>query len=161
MNELFKSLFDQLKGTGSGSKSVAFLVGLAVLLAISVVAVVSTEADYQLAFSNLVDLLVQLKLAPLPKLGIEAVFHQFWLASDSDRRWVGTGAFSKSNLGYISSASNGSNNVGQEIDLVVSWKPHRTTTLSGGFAKLFGGNVFRGAEHRDTDWAFIQLRVAY
>ena len=62
----------------------------------------------QLAFQNLVDLLVQFKLAPLPNLGLELTFHQFWLPTDDDGRYFGTGAFNRSSLGFGSSPSNGS-----------------------------------------------------
>jgi hypothetical protein len=115
----------------------------------------------QLAFQNLVDLLVQLKLSPLPKLGIELVFHQFLLPTAADRRWFGTGAFNKTSLGYGSSPSNGSNNVGQELDIVVAYKVHRTLTLAAGFAKLFGGRVFESFPDRDTDFAFVQVQLNY
>jgi hypothetical protein len=115
----------------------------------------------QLAFSNLIDLLVQWKLSPLPKLGIELVFHQFWLHRRDDARYFGTGAFAKTSLGFGRSASNGSNNVGQEIDLVVSYQLNRHVGLMVGYSRLFGGKVFRGFSDADTDWAFSQIHLSY
>jgi flagellar M-ring protein FliF len=53
MNELLKTLSDQLKGSGGGSKVVAALVGLAVVAAIGVTAVVSNRPDFQPAFVDL------------------------------------------------------------------------------------------------------------
>ncbi len=117
-----------------------------------------------LAFSNLVDLLVQLKLSPLPKLGLELVFHQFWLYTQDDSRYFGSGAFAKDSLGYKTSGSNGSNNVGQEIDFVVNYKVNKHLGLMAGVAHLFGGNVLsRNATLADDDvsWAFFQVALSY
>ncbi len=115
----------------------------------------------QLAFQNLVDLFVQLKLVPLPKLGVEFTFHQFWLPESQDGRYFGTGAFNRGTLGYGSSPSNGSHNVGQEIDAIVSYRVHRTTSVAVGYSRHFGGGVFDPLSHKDTDWGFVQLRFAY
>ncbi len=114
-----------------------------------------------LAFSNLIDLLVQLKLSPLPKLGVEIVFHQFWLYTQRDSRYFGSGAFSKRSLGYGRSSSNGANNVGQEIDFVMSYKVNKHLGLSAGFSRLFGGKVLSSFSNDDIDWAFFQVAFSY
>lgn len=115
----------------------------------------------QQAFSNLVDLLVQFRLAPLPKLGLELFFHQFWLHHRDDTRYFGTGAYTRTSLGYGRSPSNGSNNVGQEIDLVVSYQLNSHVGLMAGYSRLFGGGVFRGFPEDDASWAFTQLQLRY
>jgi hypothetical protein len=115
----------------------------------------------QLAFSNLIDLMVQLKLSPAPKLGLELVFHQFWLYTKNDFRYFGSGAFEQRNLGYGRSASNGSNNVGQEIDFVVSYKVNKHLGLLGGVAHLFGGKVLGSFPDEDANWAFFQVTLSY
>jgi hypothetical protein len=117
-----------------------------------------------LAFSNLIDLMVQLKLSPLPKLGLELVFHQFWLYAQDDFRYFGSGAFAKRSLGFGRSPSNGSNNVGQEIDFVMNYKVNKHLGLMAGVAHLFGGNVLsRNATLPDEDvnWAFFQVAFSY
>jgi hypothetical protein len=114
-----------------------------------------------LAFSNLVDLLVQLKLSPLPKLGLELVFHQFWLYTQNDMRYFGSGAFAKDSLGYGGSGSNGSNNVGQEIDFVVNYKVNKHLGLMAGVAHLFGGKVLSSFPDDDVTWAFFQVALSY
>jgi hypothetical protein len=117
-----------------------------------------------LAFSNLIDLMVQLKLSPLPKLGVELAFHQFWLFTKNDGRYFGSGAFAKRSLGYGLSPSNGSNNVGQEIDFVVNYKVNKHLGLMAGVAHLFGGGVLsRNATLSDEDvnWAFFQVALSY
>ncbi len=117
-----------------------------------------------LAFSNLIDLMVQLKVSPTPKLGLELVFHQFWLYTQDDFRYFGSGAFAKDSLGYGRSPSNGSNNVGQEIDFVVNYQLNKHVGLMAGVAQLFGGNVLsRNPTLADDDvsWAFFQVALSY
>jgi hypothetical protein len=117
-----------------------------------------------LAFSNLIDLLVQLKLSPLPKLGLELAFHQFWLYTADDTRYFGSGAFAKSSLGYGRSPSNGANNVGQEIDFVVNYKVNKHLGLMAGVAHLFGGKVLSrnpALADEDVSWAFFQVALSY
>ena len=114
-----------------------------------------------LAFSNLIDLLVQLKLSPLPKLGVELTFHQFWLYTQSDTRYFGTGAFSTGSLGYGRSPSNGANNVGQEIDFVMNYKVNQHLGLMAGYSRLFGGKVLSSFPDDDIDWAFFQVTFSY
>jgi hypothetical protein len=111
----------------------------------------------QLALQNLVDLLFQLKLAPHPKVGIELTFHRFWLHDDDDSRWAGTGAFSRKNLGYVRNPSNGSTDVGRELDIAVSFSLARGVTLSAGFARFWGGDVFDGQPRTDAQFGYLQL----
>jgi len=115
----------------------------------------------QLAFSNLIDLFVQLKLAPLDKLGVEVAFHQFWLYTDNDYRYFGSGVYAKDSLGYGRSVSNGSNNVGQEIDFVVSYAVNKRLRLMGGLAHLFGGKVLSSFSDENVDWAFCEVALSY
>ena len=117
-----------------------------------------------LAFSNLIDLMVQLKLSPLPKLGVELAFHQFWLYMNRDARYFGSGAFGKRSLGYSRTPSNGSNNVGQEIDFVLNYKVNEHLGLMAGVAHLFGGGVLSrnpGLSDEDVNWAFFQVAFSY
>ncbi len=118
----------------------------------------------QLAFSNLIDLIVQLKLSPLPKLGLELAFHQFWLWTSDDFRYFGSGAFAKDSLGYGGSPSFNSNNVGQEIDFVMNYKVNPHVGLMAGVSHLFGGGVFSrnpALPDEDTNWAFFQATLSY
>jgi hypothetical protein len=117
-----------------------------------------------LAFSNLIDLLVQLKLSPLPKLGLELAFHQFWLWTSDDFRYFGSGAFEKGSLGYGRSRSYGANDVGQELDFVVNYKVNKHLGLMAGVAHLFGGNVLGHnptLSDDDVNWAFFQVALSY
>jgi len=117
-----------------------------------------------LAFSNLIDLMAQFKLSPLPNLGLELVFHQFWLFTQDDFRYFGTGSYAKDSLGYGRTVSSGSNNVGQEIDFVANYQVNQHVGLMAGVAQLFGGHVFsRNSALPDDDisWAFFQVSLSY
>ncbi|MDX1389796.1 MAG: alginate export family protein, partial [Acidobacteriota bacterium] len=117
-----------------------------------------------LAFSNLIDLMVQLKLSPLPKLGVELAFHQFWLWTSDDFRYFGTGAFERRSLGYGRSPSFGSNNFGQEIDFVMNYQVNKHLGLMTGVGHLFGGGVLSrnpGLPDEDVSWAFFQVNLSY
>ena len=111
----------------------------------------------QLAFANLIDLLAQLKLVPCERLGLEITYHRFWLQEADDFRWAGTGAFSRRSLGYVRNASNGSRDVGHELDVGASYRLYRSVVLSFGFSQLWGGRVLPGNAH----FAYTQLSVSY
>ncbi len=114
----------------------------------------------QLAFQNLADLLIQLRLKPLAKVGLELTWHRFWLLHAADARYFGTGAFSRSAFGFGAAASHGSRDVGHELDVVGTWAVHRNVSLTAGYAYLWGGDVF-GPSRRDTEWAFAQVELKY
>jgi len=115
----------------------------------------------QLAFQNLTDLLLQLKLTPIEKLGVELSYHRFWLDSSADFRWAGTGAFSRSNLGFVRGASNGSTDVGQELDIMLTYPVNPWLSVLGGYSKLWGGDVFTAAPDSDTDFTYLQMQIKY
>ena len=115
----------------------------------------------QLALQNLIDLLVQLKLNPIWKLGLEFTYHRFWLQESSDFRWAGTGAFSRKNLGYTRNASNGSTDVGHELDVIAVLPVHETLTLQVGFAQLWGGDVFAAQAQSNVSFGYAMLSFKY
>jgi hypothetical protein len=115
----------------------------------------------QLAFQNLTDLLLQLKLVPAEKLGVEITYHRFWLDSGADFRWAGTGAFSRANLGFVRGASNGSTDVGQELDILVTYPVNRWLSVQGGYSMLWGGDVFATSPNSDADFAYLQMQIKY
>jgi len=117
-----------------------------------------------LAFTNLIDLLVQLKLSPLPKVGLELSFHQFWLWTADDFRYFGSGAYERRSLGYSTSPSFNSNNVGQEIDFMARYKVNRHLEFMTGVSHIFGGGVFSrnpAFPDKDTNWAYFQVALSY
>lgn len=115
----------------------------------------------QLAFQNLVDSFVQLRLAPHPKLQLNFFVHWFELLERDDARYSGTGAFDRSAFGYPAQATGGQSDVGVEYDAVATLLLHRTTTLELGFSWLDGGDVFDGQQDGDAAFAYASLEFRY
>jgi hypothetical protein len=115
----------------------------------------------QFALQNLVDLFVQLRLSPHPKVGVELAYHRFLLDEENDFRWAGTGAFSRSNLGYARNPSNGSDDAGHELDLALSFRPNSIVSVGVGFGYLWGGRVFGHLADRDAAFGWAQVSVKY
>ena len=112
----------------------------------------------QVSFQNLLNWFVQVRLRPAPKLDVQVYLHRFWLANDNDGRYFGPGAFNRRQLGYGEGPSNGSRDVGTEVDVVVSYRFGRGWSLFFGYAHLKGGSVFKG---KDTQWVSGQVALKY
>ena len=112
----------------------------------------------QVTFQNLVNWFTQLRVNPAPGLDVQVYLHRFWLANANDGRYFGAGAFNRSALGFSSSPSNGSRDVGTEVDLIVTYRIGGQWSLFFGYAYLKGGDVFEG---KDTHWASTQVAFKY
>ena len=118
-------------------------------------------ADH-LAFQNLLDSFVQLRLFPRDGLTVDLFVHRFSLMHDEDGRYFGTGAFNRSAFGFGVQPSQGLHNIGTEIDAVVGWKLPHGFQLSGGYAWLKGGALLAPrASRRDVHFAYLQLSAEY
>jgi hypothetical protein len=115
----------------------------------------------QLAFQNLWNPFVQLRLTPHPMLALNLFVHQLRLVEDDDSRYAGSGAFDEASFGFPAFASNGHRNVGTEYDVVATFTPHRTVTIEAGFAWLDGGAVFRTAAERDVQFGYVSVELRY
>jgi hypothetical protein len=115
----------------------------------------------QLAFQNLWNSFVQLRLTPHPMLALNLFVHQFRLLEADDSRYAGTGAFDESSFGFPAFASNGFENVGTEYDVVATFTPHKAVTVEAGFAWLDGGAVFRTAAERDVQFGYVSVELRY
>jgi hypothetical protein len=115
----------------------------------------------QLSFQNLWNPFVQLRLTPHPMLALNLFVHQFRLMEEDDSRYAGTGAFDETAFGFPAFASNGHRNVGNEYDVVATFKPLEAVTVEAGFAWLDGGAVFRTAAERDVQFGYVSLELRY
>jgi hypothetical protein len=115
----------------------------------------------QLAFQNLIDAFLQLRLQPHPKLALNAFVHWFWLADDADARYSGTGAFDRKVFGFPAQPSRGYSHVGIEYDLVAQIAVHRTTTLELGVSVLDGGHLFRPNASNDVYFGYASIEFKY
>jgi len=120
----------------------------------------------QLAFQNLVDLIAQVKLKPHPRVGLNVMFHKFWMANSDDAQYFGTGAFNRENFGYGGNKA-GANDFGEELDLVLDVKVHDHVSVQAGYARLWGGEIIRNQINigertkRDLDFGYLQVVFSY
>ena len=111
----------------------------------------------QLAFQNLKNLFVQLRLSPHEKLQLNAFVHYFSLMDAADARYTGTGAFSRKTFGYVGTPSGGARSVGVEYDLVTTLALHKSVTLELGAAHLEAGRVLPG----DVEFGYLSVEFKY
>jgi len=111
----------------------------------------------QLAFQNLKNLFVQLRMAPHEKVSLNAFVHYFSLMDEDDARYAGTGAFNRKSFGYAATPSGGARTVGTEFDLVATVALHKSVTLELGGAHLEAGRVLPG----DMQWFYASLELKY
>jgi hypothetical protein len=120
-----------------------------------------------LAFQNLVDLFVQLQFKPHEKVGVNVMFHQFYLATEDDLQYRGTGAFNKEVFGFPSRPSHGSSNYGKEIDTVVNVNVCKGLSVQGGYMHFWGDNVVKkqrdngNINGKDVDFGYVQVTLKY
>jgi NAD(P)H-dependent nitrite reductase small subunit len=115
----------------------------------------------QLAFQNLTNPFVQLRLAPHPMLALNLFVHWFELLRSEDARYAGTGAYDESTFGFSAQPSGGHHHVGVEYDVVATFTPHRTTTLELGYSWLDGGAMFQNRASRDVHFFYASLELRY
>lgn len=115
----------------------------------------------QLAFQNLVNPFVQLRLAPHPMLGLNLFVHWFQLADDGDARYSGTGAFDHDTFGFAAQRSRGDGDIGVEYDVVATVTPRENVTVEAGFAYLDGGDFYPRGNDRDVKFAYLSVELRY
>jgi hypothetical protein len=115
----------------------------------------------QLAFQNLWNPFVQLRLAPHPKLAVNLFVHWFRLMQEEDSRYSGSGAATRDAFGFAAQPSGGERDVGTEYDLVLTLTPHAALTLETGLSWLDGGSVFRGRPDRDVAFGYASVELRY
>lgn len=116
----------------------------------------------RLAFQNLRDAFVQLRLQPHPKLGVDLFVHRFSLLTDDDGRYFGTGAFNESAFGYGTQPSRGFQHVGTEVDAVANISLAKFLGLQVGYAFLDGGALLDAlGTDPDVHFGYVQLQASY
>jgi len=111
----------------------------------------------QLAFQNLKNLFLQLRLAPHEKIQLNAFVHYFSLMDADDARYGGTGAFNRKSFGYVATPSGGARTIGTEFDLVATIALHKSVTLELGGAHLEAGRLLPG----DIQWGYASVELKY
>jgi len=106
---------------------------------------------------------------PEPWLKFQAGFHALWLANSRDF-WYGARGFPNRTVGglpYIDPTGSSGTEVGQELDFVITAKPHPLCTLEAGYAHFFAGPFITGVNRlnkltvNDSDWWYVQATGIY
>ena len=98
---------------------------------------------------------VQLKVKPSKKLTAWADFHTFHADQNTDSLYAANGK-------EIRPASNGSNNIGHELDLAVKYAINRHTTALAGWAHLWpGGFIEETGASEEADLLFAQVEYKF
>ena len=109
---------------------------------------------------NLQDAFASLLLRPHPKLALRTEFHNLRLSDANDRWYAGGGAFAqKGNFGVAGRPSNGSNDLGNVVDLGADWNMNPHFTWSAYYAHAFGHSVIKSIfpKRADADFAYLEL----
>jgi hypothetical protein len=115
----------------------------------------------QLAFQNLVDTFVQLRLFPHPMLALNLFVHWFGLTENEDARYAGSGAFDHDTFGFTAQESHGDGDIGVEYDIVATITPHENITVEAGFAYLDGGDFYPAGSDRDVHFGYLSVELRY
>ncbi len=115
----------------------------------------------QLAFQNLVNPFVQLRVTPHPMFWLNFFVHWFQLADDDDARYAGTGAFDHDSFGFTAQKSHGDGDIGVEYDLVATFVPHKSVTVEAGYAYLDGGDFYPEGSDRHVEFWYLSVELKY
>jgi hypothetical protein len=108
------------------------------------------------SWRNMHDFAIRAKAKPMEKLTIKCDLHFFWL-DDADDAWYNAGG------GVIRPGTPGADEfVGEEIDLVASYKYNKNLSFSAGYSHFFAGDfVDDTGSDDDADWLFFQTVYSF
>lgn len=105
---------------------------------------------------NIIDLSVGLSLKPAKSVTLSSSVHFFWLASDDDALYNPGGAVVRP------ASASADREVGQEVDVVATWRVDRHLTLEGGYSHFFAGDFIAGTgPDDDMDWVYLQAAYRF
>ena len=105
------------------------------------------------AWKNIHNPHLLLAVQPLPQVKAQLDGHLFWLAENQDAWYRASGAPVRRD------ATGGSSSfIGSEIDLTVSYAPHKRVHLLTGYSHFFTGDfVADTGTHSDADFFYTQV----
>jgi hypothetical protein len=113
---------------------------------------------------NLNDGFVQFILSPTDTLRVGVDYHHLSLAEAGDLSYSGAGATSASgSFGYLGRPSNGKTDVGQLVDLTVTYQLTKTMGWHFYYGHAFGGDVLKSFYNAksDADYAFVDFSAGF
>lgn len=106
------------------------------------------------------DWFVSLILKPLDSLTLRPEYHHLNLSQSNDRWYLGSGAM-HTNVAddYSARSSNGASNLGQLLDIGVSWIVKPDMTINAYYGHFFGGDVVRDfySKRQANDMGYVEL----
>jgi hypothetical protein len=99
--------------------------------------------------ANIQDICIGLRASPVKKLKCSLEGHWFERAETTD------GVFDAGGNQIIAAAASNAKQIGQEVDITLSYAIDRTMTISGGFGYLFAGPVIEDSLGDDIATAYI------
>lgn len=97
-----------------------------------------------------------LSLKPHPKLIVSLDGHLFWRANDSDALYNAGGGIVRPGAGGTA------DEIGQEIDLVVTYLVGPHLSIEGGYAHFFAGDfIEQSGPGEDMDWFYLQTAYRF
>lgn len=112
----------------------------------------------RIGWSNAVNYAIKLDSKINDKLSTKVHFWHFELAEEEDALYhAGGGTI------FAAGASGGDTEVGQELDLVATYKYNRVLTFEAAYAHFFIGDAVENAkaDAADADFAYLQMNMKF
>jgi len=110
------------------------------------------------------DLFLSMILKPLENITLRTEYHLVRLAEKNDRWYLGSGAM-HTNVAddFASRPSNSLNNLGQLLDVSVSWAVNSDITINGYYGHFFGDDVVERffTDQRDVNYAYLEAVINF
>jgi hypothetical protein len=113
------------------------------------------------------DVFVSLIVKPLDNVTVRTEYHEIRLAERKDGWYLGAGA-THNNVAddYAARISGDNEELGQLLDVTVTWAAHRNVTVTAYYGHFFGGDVaenfFAGPDaQQDANYAYLEIMVNF
>jgi hypothetical protein len=113
---------------------------------------------------NLTDGFAQFLLAPVDSIRIGVDYHNLSLSSANDLFYAGAGATSGSgSFGYLGRASSGKTDVGNLVDLSITYKYSKNFSTSMYYGHVYAGAVLKSfyKQQSDADYTFVETNMSF
>lgn len=109
-----------------------------------------------LSWQNMHDFRANIKVVPTSKLTVQVDYHYFLLAEEEDGWYLANG-FLASGTRPVGGYDDDSNELGQEVDLTVSYQLYKNVGILGGYSWFGAGNwMDDNIGDTDTNWVYLQ-----
>ncbi len=110
----------------------------------------------QIGRQNVIDVYPGVTFKPCKTVSVDIHGHLFWRAEDTD------GAYNAGGVRFRAPGVGLSNEIGQEIDLLIKWQFDRHTEIHFGYNHLFAGKfIDQSGPSEDIDFAYVVLQFTF